>query len=223
MPANIALLWYTGMSLDDNQNNSVRDYDDQYDDEEISESGGSSPGHSDDVEVVDTRPVGGRPAKASPTAPIQSTSSKAPPKKKGKNQHTADQPPLESRPSGSLVAPDQNKSTRKRPMEVEVAVAEALTDVHAADPKRARLAGETPRLKCISESGRLPIQLGPLGVSSMNIHSHHPQLRTLKPLVSMMILVALATNGVDDALATNGVDDALSCGRKWRKWKMDEV
>nr|GMD22420.1 hypothetical protein Iba_chr08aCG10640 [Ipomoea batatas] len=44
-------------------------------------SGGSSPGHSDDVQVVDARPVGGRPAKARPTAPIQSTSSKAPPKK----------------------------------------------------------------------------------------------------------------------------------------------
>nr|GMD39377.1 hypothetical protein Iba_chr09fCG12990 [Ipomoea batatas]GME14006.1 hypothetical protein Iba_scaffold14897CG0450 [Ipomoea batatas] len=38
--------------------------------------------------------------------------------------------------------------------------------------------------------------------------SHHPQLRTLKPLMSMMLRVALATNGVDDALATNGVDDA---------------
>nr|GMC60322.1 hypothetical protein Iba_chr02bCG9730 [Ipomoea batatas] len=35
--------------------------------------------------------------------------------------------------------------------------------------------------------------------------------------MSMMLRVALATNGVDDALATNGVDDALSCGRKWGK------
>nr|GMD16229.1 uncharacterized protein LOC109149872 [Ipomoea batatas] len=70
------------MSSDDSQNYSARDYDDQYDDEVISESGGSSPGHSDDVEVVDAQPVGGRPAKARPTAPLQSTSSKAPPKKK---------------------------------------------------------------------------------------------------------------------------------------------
>nr|GMC87798.1 uncharacterized protein LOC109149872 [Ipomoea batatas] len=206
------------MSSDDSQNYSARDYDDQYDDEVISESGGSSPGHSDDVEVVDARPVGGRPAKARPTAPLQSTSSKAPLKKKvqkgegssskpkGKStskpkttggndvelgaddtpteitvreeeqiaglggktstggqtsrslkvvikkksitssadQHTAGHPPLESRQSDSFVAPDQNKSTGKRPM--EVAEADPPTDVHAADPKRARLSGEKPGL-----------------------------------------------------------------------------
>nr|GLL35852.1 uncharacterized protein LOC109149872 [Ipomoea trifida] len=135
------------MSSDDSQNNSAHDYDDQYDDEEISESGGSSPDHSDDVEVVDARPVGGRPAKARLTASIQSTLSKAPPKKKekvhmGEDQHTVDQPPLEPRPSSFFVALDQTKSTRKRPM--EVAEADPHTDVHAADPKRARLAGETP-------------------------------------------------------------------------------
>nr|GMD57276.1 uncharacterized protein LOC109149872 [Ipomoea batatas] len=72
------------MSSDDSQNNFARDYDDQYDDEVISESRGSSPGHSDDVEVVNARPVGGRPTKARPTASIQSTSLKAPPKKMGK-------------------------------------------------------------------------------------------------------------------------------------------
>nr|GMD31102.1 zinc finger BED domain-containing protein RICESLEEPER 2-like [Ipomoea batatas] len=159
--------WLHGYAIDDSQNNSTRDYDDQYDDEEISESSGSSPDHSDDVEVVDARPVGGRPAKACPTTPIQSTSSKAPPKKKEKvhmgegsssrskgkstskpnmmgDQHTTDQPPLESCPSGFFVALDQTKSTRKRPM--EVAEADPPTNVHAADPKRARLAGETPRL-----------------------------------------------------------------------------
>nr|GMD37966.1 zinc finger BED domain-containing protein RICESLEEPER 2-like [Ipomoea batatas] len=159
--------WLHGYAIDDSQNNSTRDYDDQYDDEEISESSGSSPDHSDDVEVVYARPVGGRPAKTCPTAPIQSTSSKAPPKKKEKvhigegsssrskgkstskpnmmgDQHTTDQPPLESCPSGFFVALDQTKSTRKRPM--EVAEADPPTNVHAADPKRARLAGETPRL-----------------------------------------------------------------------------
>ncbi|XP_031099681.1 uncharacterized protein LOC116003881 [Ipomoea triloba] len=78
-------IWHLpSMSSDDSQNNSARDYDNQYDDEEISESGGLSPGHSDDVQVVDARPVGGGSAKARPTAPIQSTSSKAPPKKIGK-------------------------------------------------------------------------------------------------------------------------------------------
>nr|GLL16998.1 uncharacterized protein LOC109149872 [Ipomoea trifida] len=150
---------------DDSQNYSARDYDDQYDDEVISESGGSSPGHSDDVEVVDARPVGGRPAKARPTAPLRSTSSKALPKKKvqkgegssskpkGKStskpntagdQHTAGHPPLDSRQSGSFVAPDQTKSTGKRPM--EMAEAHPPTDVHVADPKRARLTGEKPGL-----------------------------------------------------------------------------
>nr|GMD83550.1 uncharacterized protein LOC109149872 [Ipomoea batatas] len=135
------------MSSDDSQNYSARDYDDQYDDEVISESGGSSPNHSDDVEVVDARPVGGRPAKARPTAPLQSTSSKAPLKKKvqkGEDQRIAGHPLLESRQSDSFVAPDQNKSTRKRPM--EVAEANPPTDVHAADPKRARLSGEKPGL-----------------------------------------------------------------------------
>nr|GMD36004.1 hypothetical protein Iba_chr09dCG12280 [Ipomoea batatas] len=72
------------MSADDSQNNSAWNYDDQYDDVDISESGGLSPGHSDDVQAVDARPVGGRPAKARPTAPIHSTPSKAPPKKMGK-------------------------------------------------------------------------------------------------------------------------------------------
>nr|GMC60849.1 hypothetical protein Iba_chr02bCG14490 [Ipomoea batatas] len=55
-----------------------------YDDEEVSESDGLSPGHSDDVKVVDARPVGARPAKSRPIALIQSISSKAPPKKMGK-------------------------------------------------------------------------------------------------------------------------------------------
>nr|GMC61259.1 uncharacterized protein LOC109149872 [Ipomoea batatas] len=153
------------MSSNDSQNYSARDYDDQYDDEVISESGGSSPGHSDDVEVVDARPVGGRPAKARPTAPLQSTSSKALPKKKvqkgecssskpkGKStskpkttgdQHTTGHPPLDSRQSGSFVAPDQTKSTGKRPM--EMAEADPPTDAHVADPKRARLTGEKPGL-----------------------------------------------------------------------------
>nr|GLL49438.1 zinc finger BED domain-containing protein DAYSLEEPER-like [Ipomoea trifida] len=137
------------MSSDDSQNNSARDYDDQYDDEVISGSGGSSPGHSDDVEVVDARPVGGRPAKARPTAPLLSTTSKAPPKKKekvhkGEDRHTTDQPPLGSHPSGSFAAPDQTKSTGKRPM--EVAEADPPTDVHAVDPKRAQLTGDKPGL-----------------------------------------------------------------------------
>nr|GMC68044.1 hypothetical protein Iba_chr02fCG8180 [Ipomoea batatas] len=72
------------MSSDDSQNNFVLDYNDQYDDEEVSESDGLSPGHSDDVQVVDARQVGGRPAKSRRIAPIQPISSKAPPKKKGK-------------------------------------------------------------------------------------------------------------------------------------------
>nr|GMD59567.1 uncharacterized protein LOC109149872 [Ipomoea batatas] len=61
---------------DDSHNLSAQDYDDQYDDE-ISESRGFSPGHSDDVQVVHARPVGGKPAKARPTVPIRSISSKA--------------------------------------------------------------------------------------------------------------------------------------------------
>nr|GLL21146.1 uncharacterized protein LOC109149872 [Ipomoea trifida] len=152
------------MSSDDSQNYSARDYDDQYDDEVISESGGSSPGHSDDVEVVDARPVGGRPAKARPTAPLQSTSSKAPPKKKvqkgegssskpkGKSiskpkttggndvELGADDTPTEITPREE----EQTKSTGKRPM--EMAEADPPTDVHVADPKRARLTGEKPGL-----------------------------------------------------------------------------
>nr|GMD67528.1 serine/arginine repetitive matrix protein 2-like [Ipomoea batatas] len=189
---------------DDSHNLSAQDYDDQYDDE-ISESRGFSPGHSDDVQVVHARPVGGKPAKARPTVPIRSISSKAPLKKekvhkgegtssgpKGKSvskpnttggndveldtdgahdtliemsvkeeeqslkvaikrksttaadQHNVDRPPIESCPSSSSVAQDQTKSTGKRPM--EVTKVEPPADVHAADPKRSRLAGETPRL-----------------------------------------------------------------------------
>nr|GLL49695.1 uncharacterized protein LOC109149872 [Ipomoea trifida] len=158
----IALLWYTSMSSDDSQNNSARDYDNQYDDEVISESGGSSPGHSDDVEVVDARPVGGRPANARPTAPIQSTSSKAPPKKMGKvpkGEGTSSKPKgkstskpnttggndVDDTPTEMTIREEeQTKSTSKRPM--EVAEADPPTDVHAADPKRAWLAGEKPGL-----------------------------------------------------------------------------
>nr|GMC66544.1 uncharacterized protein LOC109149872 [Ipomoea batatas] len=122
------------MSSDDSQNNFVLDYNDQYDDEEVSESDGLSLGHSDDVQVVDARPVGGRPAKSRPIAPIQSISSKAPPKKKVKSVQGG---------SSSVVA-DQTKSTGKCPMEVTEANPHA--DVHATDPKRAGLAGEGPRL-----------------------------------------------------------------------------
>nr|GMD31149.1 hypothetical protein Iba_chr09aCG13800 [Ipomoea batatas] len=41
------------MSAVDSQFNSARNYDDQYDDEDISESGGWSPGHSDDVQAIE--------------------------------------------------------------------------------------------------------------------------------------------------------------------------
>nr|GMC61253.1 uncharacterized protein LOC109149872 [Ipomoea batatas] len=51
---------------------------------------------------------------------------------------------MDSRQSGSFVAPDQTKSTGKRPM--EMAEADPPTDVHVADPKRARLTREKPGL-----------------------------------------------------------------------------
>nr|GLL40929.1 uncharacterized protein LOC109149872 [Ipomoea trifida] len=152
---------------DDSHNLSAQDYDDQYDDE-ISESRGFSPGHSDDVQVVHARPVGGKPAKARPTVPIRSISSKAPLKKekvhKGEGTSSGPKGKSVSKPNTtggndveldtdgahdtliemSVKEEEQTKSTGKRPM--EVTKVEPPADVHAADPKRSRLAGETPRL-----------------------------------------------------------------------------
>nr|GMD95251.1 uncharacterized protein LOC109149872 [Ipomoea batatas] len=152
MPTTLMRSWGPALTAPNDQNNFARDYDDQYDDEVISGSGGSSPGYSDDVEVVDARPVGGRPTKARPTALLQSTTSKAPPKKKEKvhkGEGSSSRPKEKStiKPKNDgwfLCCPDQTKSTGKRPM--EVAEADPPTDVHAADPKRAQLTGEKPGL-----------------------------------------------------------------------------
>nr|GMD66319.1 hypothetical protein Iba_chr12cCG13870 [Ipomoea batatas] len=60
MPANIALLWNTWSIECDSCLQTIAtawDYNDLYDDEEINESGGSSHGHSDDLQVVDARPA----------------------------------------------------------------------------------------------------------------------------------------------------------------------
>ncbi|XP_019153426.1 PREDICTED: uncharacterized protein LOC109149872 [Ipomoea nil] len=90
------------------------------------------------------------------------------------DQHTVGQPPTESPASGSFVAPSQTKSTEKHRM--EVVEVEVSKDAHAIDPKRARVAGEEPRLADalsrgtvnLSEIFNLMFQLSPPSASLVN-------------------------------------------------------
>nr|GMD30993.1 uncharacterized protein LOC109149872 [Ipomoea batatas] len=83
------------------------------------------------------------------------------------DRHTTDQPPLGSHPSGSVVAPDQTKSTRKRPM--EVVEADPPIDVHAGDPKKPQLTRKKPGLVdalahgafSLPEMFNMPFQMSP--------------------------------------------------------------
>nr|GMD37933.1 hypothetical protein Iba_chr09eCG14130 [Ipomoea batatas] len=106
------------MSADDNQNNSTRDYDDQYDDEDISE-------------LAPPKKMG-KVHKGEGTSSRPKRKSTSKPNTKGGNdvELDADDTPTEM----TVREEEKTKSTGKSPM--EMAEADPPMDVHAADQSK---------------------------------------------------------------------------------------